>query len=85
MDVIVSPTLFPISMWTSADIRRWLAATIGCVYAYGLPLRLRPASMPTACLYATLLKIFYTQDLKVFLRKIQKSFYNIIFLCINQT
>jgi hypothetical protein len=24
----------------------------GCLYAYGLPLRLRPASTPTACLYA---------------------------------
>jgi hypothetical protein len=74
MDVIVSHTTFPVSMWTSADIRRQLAAAIGCLYAYGLPLRLRPASMPTACLYATLFKIFFTQDLKVFYGKSKNPF-----------
>ncbi len=45
MVVIVSPTLWPVSTWTSAAMRRQPAAAL----CYWLPLRLQPASM--ACLY----------------------------------
>jgi hypothetical protein len=43
IDVIALPTPWPASTWTSAVV----CATIGCLYTYGLPLRLWPASTPT--------------------------------------